>query len=150
VTLRAVLDPNVLVAAAIAPRGTCRRTVDAWLDGECHVFVSPKLLEELHDVLVRPKFRAWITLDEAVQFVSLVAQSAIAVEDPPVQQPLTADRDDDYLVALAQVARADCLVSGDADLTQLAGAHPPVLTPRDFLDRIMTSTGTEGTTSAQL
>ncbi len=46
---------------------------------------------------------------------------------------LTADPDDDYLVALARAAGADYLVSGDRHLLELTDPEPPVLTPREFL-----------------
>jgi predicted nucleic acid-binding protein len=50
--------------------------------------------------------------------------------------PSTPDPDDDYLVALAQKAGANCLVSGDGDLTGLADSQPPVFTPRAFFDSL--------------
>jgi predicted nucleic acid-binding protein len=46
---------------------------------------------------------------------------------------MTADPGDDYLVALAQKADAQCIVSGDAHVVQLGDLNPPVLRPRDFL-----------------
>lgn len=46
---------------------------------------------------------------------------------------LSPDPDDDYLIALARVAGADYLVSGDRHLLDLADPDPPVLTPRQFL-----------------
>jgi len=45
---------------------------------------------------------------------------------------LTPDPGDDYLVSLAQATGADYLVSGDAHLTGLDDARPPVLTARQF------------------
>jgi len=53
--------------------------------------------------------------------------------DPEAQPGATPDPDDDYLVALAQAADADCIVSGDMHLTQLSDSRPTVLTPREFL-----------------
>jgi predicted nucleic acid-binding protein len=48
---------------------------------------------------------------------------------------------DDYLVALAVVAQADALISGDRDLTDLQDPPVPVLTPRTFLVRLDESKG---------
>jgi hypothetical protein len=46
----------------------------------------------------------------------------------------TADPDDDYLVALAQVVKGvTALVSGDPHLTELVDLQPPVMTPVTFL-----------------
>lgn len=63
------------------------------------------------------------------------------VVDPPVQPGLSPDPDDDYLVSLARAAAADYLVSGDSDLIGLVDAKPPVLTPRQFLDRLIETSG---------
>jgi hypothetical protein len=58
------------------------------------------------------------------------------LDDPPAGTSISSDPDDDYLVALARAGGADCLVSGDADLTVLIDAKPPVVTPREFLERV--------------
>jgi predicted nucleic acid-binding protein len=74
--------------------------------------------------------RAQRFLDDLRGFADLVADAA---------QPwarATRDPKDDYLVALAQATHVDFLVSGDHDLTALAAALPPVLTPAAFLRRL--------------
>jgi predicted nucleic acid-binding protein len=57
------------------------------------------------------------------------------VENPVIAEAVTRDPGDDYLVALAQAANVDHLVSGDKDLTSLAATvSPPVLSTAAFLD----------------
>ena len=103
--------------------------------------VSPHLLEELEDVVRRDKFRDVATLDEADAFVAAVGRRALLVPDAPQPWPaVTRDPDDDYLVALAQAAGVDALISGDAHLTELADLVPPVMRPADFLARVETET----------
>jgi hypothetical protein len=58
---------------------------------------------------------------------------ATLVEEPQAKQHPVRDPDDAYLLTLAQSAKADCLVSGDGDLTSLEDLDPPVLTPAEFL-----------------
>ena len=53
-----------------------------------------------------------------------------------VEPGVTPDPDDDYLVALARQAGADCVVSGDPHLKQAALTDMEVLTPAEFLDRL--------------
>jgi putative PIN family toxin of toxin-antitoxin system len=132
--VRAVLDPNVLVSAAISPAGPPRRIIGAWVDERFELVASTALLEELADVLARPKFRRFISTELAAEFVNGLAQDADMVDDPPDPAAVSADPDDDYLIALARAANADCLVSGDRHLLDLADPDPPVLTPRQFLD----------------
>ncbi|MGO9752226.1 MAG: putative toxin-antitoxin system toxin component, PIN family [Solirubrobacteraceae bacterium] len=132
--MRAVLDPNVLVSAAISPAGPPRQILTAWLDGRFELIASPALLDELADVLARPKFRRFITNTVATEFIDGLTSDAVIVADPPQLPSVSWDPDDDYLVALARAAGADYLVSGDGDLLDLTDPDPPVLTPRQFLD----------------
>lgn len=131
-----VLDPGVLVAAAITPGGVCRQLLDSWLNGEYVLIVSPALLDELEDVLLRSRFRRYLSEEDARRFVHLLAATAKMVADPPPQRGLTPDEDDDYLVALARFVNADALVSGDPHLTTLPDPVPRVLSPRVSLERL--------------
>ena len=106
------------------------------MDGGFDLIVSPRLLEELREVLLREKFRRYITADDAATFVELLRLVGTEVPDPDLVPGLTPDPKDDYLVALARSSGAACIVSGDAHLTELVNPHPPVLTPRQFLDRL--------------
>ena len=136
--MRAVLDPNVLVSAAISPAGPPRQILTAWTNERFELIVSPSVLDELADVLARPKFRRFITTATAVAFIDGLAADAIIVTDPPDPPSVSPDPDDNYLIALARATRADYLVSGDRHLLDLTDPHPPVLTPRQFLDQLDT------------
>lgn len=133
---RVVLDPGVLVAAAIAPSGVCARLLDAALDGRIGLIVCPALTQELRDVLHRPKFRRYLSPGEVDRFVALVERVAEHHPDPTVETAISADPDDEYLVALARAAEEDSLVSGDPHLLDLGDPGPPVLRPPDLLARI--------------
>jgi putative PIN family toxin of toxin-antitoxin system len=132
--VRAVLDPNVLVSAAISPTGPPRQIISAWVEGRFELVASPQLLSETRDVLARPKFRRWISEAVAAEIIDGIAQDATILDDPPIPERFSSDPDDDYLIALARAAQADWLVSGDRDLLELADPDPPVLTPREFLE----------------
>lgn len=135
--LRAVVDTNVLIAAAITPRGLCGRLLDAAIAERWWPVVSPMLLAELDGVLGREKFRRWLTLEEAARFVAGIRVLSDVVDDPPASAVTsTADPDDEFLVALARVAGVDALVSGDPHLTALVDLHPPVLTPAAFWEQL--------------
>lgn len=132
---RAVADTNVLVAAAITPRGLCGRLLEAAIDGRWQLVASPMLLTELETVLERDKFRRWLSEHEAARFVTDIRALCGVVPDPPsATSAQTSDPKDEYLLALAKVARVVALISGDPDLTELADLEPPVLRPATFLD----------------
>ncbi len=76
----------------------------------------------------------------AKAYVAALAGDAILIEDPrdpPPASPDSPDSGDDYLIALARVAGADAIVSGDRHLTRLNDMVPPVLTPRQFVQQLI-------------
>ena len=134
--LRAVVDTNVLVAAAIKPTGTCRQLLDAAVEQRWLPVISPQLLDELEVVLRRPKFASKLTEETIRDFIASLASVSEVTADPPSPAPHTPDPDDDYLVALSLAADVDALVSGDQHLKGLTGFDILVQAPRDFLNRI--------------
>lgn len=131
--MRFILDPNVLVSAVVAG-GVSRRLLDAWrLERRYEVIVCPLLIEELDEVLRRPRFHAVITGDELQVLLALLRREATLVDDPADVPAVTPDPDDDYLVALARREQVDALVSGDGDLNQMHDIQPPVLSPAQAL-----------------
>lgn len=133
--MRAVLDPNVLVAAVLSPSGTPAKLLQAWNEGAFELVVSPHLLEELERVVAYPKLRRRISAEDAGAFVASLREGARVAEDPAAEHALrSTDPEDDYLLALANEVRAP-LVSGDAHLLALA-PELPVLAPAAFLARL--------------
>jgi uncharacterized protein len=131
--IRAVLDVNVLVSAFISQRGAAPdRIMRAWREGAFELVVSPKLIAELVDVLGRPKFKDQAGDGRAQAFVAALAGDALRIEGPPDPPSLLADPDDDYLPALAKVAKADAIVSGDNHLREMDSPTVSALTPREF------------------
>lgn len=130
--MRAVLDPNILIAALLSPRGAPAQILSRWLAGEFELVVSKTLLTELERALAYPKLRTRIAPGQAAEFASLLAQGAILAPDPPNAASRSTDPGDDYLLALAESERA-LLVSGDQHLLELAD-DLPIQTARAFLD----------------
>ena len=94
------------------------------------------MLAELEEVLTRPKFHAVVAEGDAGAYADASAAEAVLVADPENVERVTADPDDDYLVALAAAAGADALGSGDVHLAELVDAPVSVLTPGQFLERL--------------
>jgi putative PIN family toxin of toxin-antitoxin system len=133
---RVVLDPGVLVSAVLSRSGPPAKILDRWRDAEFDLVVSPKLLDELEGVLLRPKFSGIVAESDARAHVDALAGEGVLVLDAEHVQPLTRDPEDDDIVALAVSAEADAIVSGDADLVELEDPPVPVLTPRQFVERL--------------
>lgn len=136
--LRVVIDPGVLIAPLISPKGAPRALLQAWIEGAFELIVSSKLLSELERVLKREKFRSYVGLREVNQYLGLLRRFATIAPDVQFTQKFSPDPDDDYLIALAASQSADCLISGDTHLTDLTQTPIPVFTPRAFLQELET------------
>ncbi len=133
--MRAVLDPNVIISAALSPRGAPGRLFRHWLEGAYDVVVSPLLLKGLRRALGYPKLADRIPPQDAEGLVALLARAAALTQDPDQPPPVSApDPDDDYLIALAAQSQS-ILISGDKDLLELVG-RIPVYSPTEALDLI--------------
>lgn len=131
---RAALDPNVLIAAVIAPTGPPADCLRAHADGRFELVVSEALLAELTRVLAREKFRRYLSLAQAERLVAALRRDAILCLDPGEAPPIRSqDPKDDYLLSLAHGETAQVLVTGDAHLLGLRSPPLRILTPRDFL-----------------
>jgi hypothetical protein len=75
---------------------------------------SPDLISELDEVLHRRKFARLISTTDADRAVTEFRRTAEMHYPEEAPRPISRDRDDDYLVALALYARADMLVAGHA------------------------------------
>lgn len=133
--MRVVVDTNVLVSALILPHSRVGPVLLRLRAGEYTLLYAQSLLEELVDVLNRPRIRHKYGLTDAdIQtVVGLVLLRGQAVTP---QRRFTACRDpnDDKFLEVAVAGEAHVIVSGDQDLLAL---HPfqgiPILTPADFL-----------------
>lgn len=129
----------MLISAAITPSGgAAARLTDLILAGglDVEMIACPALIDEVRDVLGRPKFARYVDARLVETFVTALREAAVLVGDPVVDEPLTRDPKDDYLVALARSAQTHAIVSGDRDLLDLHQPSPPIITARAFLDRL--------------
>jgi putative PIN family toxin of toxin-antitoxin system len=116
--LRFVLDTNVIVSALLLMDSPSREALDRAFDGG-KVLLSTPVLAEIHDVLSRPKFRKYISEDNARQFLASFVRKTEWVE---IAEAIQACRDpsDDKFLELAVSGHATHIVSGDKDLISLS------------------------------
>ena len=136
--MRAVLDPNVIISALLAPAGAPAQVFRLWLLGVFELIVSPLLLEELERALGYSKLRKRITEEETRRTVGLLKDRATPGTDPKDSAPLKSkDPGDNYLIALARKENA-VLVSGDGHLLEMR-EKIPIYSPRGFLELLQSS-----------
>lgn len=134
--MRALLDANVLIAGLLSQTGSPARLLGKWLEGDFELVISERLLDELEKTLARPRLRRLLDQDEISAFLELLRGGISEWVEDPEASPSVRSRDpkDDYLIAAAGFAHAT-LVTGDADLLELAGSIP-VMSPRAFLESL--------------
>ncbi len=139
--VRAVLDTNVLLSALVFPTGRVSWLRGAWRSGRVRPLASRDTTAELVRVLTYPRFRLNETerqdlLDDYLPFCE-----AVVVPDPPPAIPACRDPLDRPFLLLALVARADALVTGDADILSLRRDFTvPIVSPADFKRRLTEAT----------
>lgn len=120
---RVVFDCMVFLQALARPSGPAARLFMEQVErGRITRFVSDAIVQEVHDVLDRPRIRAKnpTLTDEAIEeFLSRVVQSAVRVDPVPAAYTLTRDPDDEPYVNLAIAVEAAYLVARDNDLLDL-------------------------------
>jgi uncharacterized protein len=121
--LRLVIDTNVLISAALSPRGAPAQLVQAVLAEHCMVF-SQATFAELETRLWKPKFDRYVSLEARKALLRDFSAAAVWANIPQGLAVTTFSRDpqDDMFIHTALAANADCLVSGDQDLLILADA----------------------------
>jgi len=136
--VRAVLDTGVLVSALIRRQGTTGDVLRALRDGRFIAVYSTDILVEIIDVLGRPALRAkyHIEPDDISVVINLIRLRGDLVV-PARKVAACRDPKDDKFLEAALAGGADCIVSGDADLLDLAPFEDiPILRPAEFLARL--------------
>jgi putative PIN family toxin of toxin-antitoxin system len=113
----------VRVSAVINPYGTPVRVAEVVADDAITAVVTQHLLDELAGVLIRSKFRRWISVADAIAFVESLGGHADLRDEPGPPTTGVRDPNDDYLIALADAADA-VIVTGDNDILT-AEFEPP-------------------------
>jgi uncharacterized protein len=110
--VRIVLDTTNLVSSLIQSLGPSAAIVDAWRQGQLTLISSAEQLNELREVLSRPRIQRRVTPEQAARLVENIPAAAEIVE-PAKAVRLSADPKDDYIIGMAITGRADRIVTGD-------------------------------------
>ncbi len=129
---RIVVDTNALVSRLLLPDLIPAQAVSKAVD-IAQLLVSESTLAELADVLARPKFDRYVTIEDRQQFLRLLGRVAELV---PVgyRVQICRDPDDDKFLELAINGEADLIMTGDEDLLALDPFRgTPIVTPAAYL-----------------
>jgi len=126
-----VLDTNVLISAILFG-GKPRVVLEKVRKGAVHCFLSPAILDELRDVLMRPKFG--FSEDAVFQVIEELHLICDIVFPNTTLSVVHEDPDDNRILECAMEAQADIIVSGDPHLLSLKKfRNIRILSPADYL-----------------
>jgi len=143
--VRVVLDSNVVMAGFLPP-GICTQFFELANTGLVQPFTSQELLEEINEVLHRPKHAHHVarTGFTAKQLVTEFRRFATRIPSQKFTRQICRDADDaddDTVLACALAAKAQLIVTGDKDLLVL---HPwsgiNILNPAEAMQRVVNGT----------
>jgi putative PIN family toxin of toxin-antitoxin system len=127
-----VFDTNTLVSALLFAYSKPGRAFRHALEYG-RVLLSSSTIEELAEVLQRPKFERYVTAAEREEFLAALVEQALFVE-PTEKIRECRDANDNKFLELAVSGNASDIISGDDDLLVL---HPfrniAIMTPAEFL-----------------
>ncbi|HBW29049.1 putative toxin-antitoxin system toxin component, PIN family [Nostoc sp. PCC 7120 = FACHB-418] len=131
---RFVFDVNVIISAVLLPgskpESALRKAQDL---GE--LLVSESIWLELEQVLARPKFNRYITLEERNEFLVDLSETVQFIKVTEQINECRDPKDNKYL-ELAVSGKAECIVTGDDDLLVLNPWRDiEILTVQEFLEK---------------
>jgi putative PIN family toxin of toxin-antitoxin system len=111
--IRTVMDTNLLVAALKNKKGYPARLLEAWMNDEFELIVSPHVLSEYERVLLSPlvqKNSSW-NLSEVGELVEALKDATIGVPGALALQVIAQDPTDDKFFIAAVEGQADYIVT---------------------------------------
>lgn len=137
--MKLVIDTNLWVSALLSKK-TRDQLFKIIRNEEYEILTHPQLLNELEEVLKRPKIQKYVRQELVTDLLSLLQFRLNFVEFHSVLK-VCRDEEDNYLLALALDNQADFLLTGDKDLLVL---HPfreiSIVSLTDFVENHFSST----------
>jgi uncharacterized protein len=129
-----VLDASTLVSAALKADSIPERALLRAVSEPNRLLLSREIEAEYLEVLFRPKFDKYVSLERRQRILDIVVVAAERIESPPMVRECRDPKDDKYL-ALAAAGQADVIVS--SDVHDLLSMHPwrgvSILSPAHFV-----------------
>jgi putative PIN family toxin of toxin-antitoxin system len=138
--VKVVLDTNVFVSAAIQNGASHQIIQELFLNSSIELIICDAILDELRGVLIsRPRLRKWIAVNDAESYLEMLQMRFDLVQNPHHIIPISRDRNDDFILALARREQANYIVSGDKDLLVLQHLEISIVSPTAFIEILKSS-----------
>ena len=108
-----VLDASTFVSAALKADSLPERALLRAVDPPNRFILSQEVEDEYREVVFRPKFDRFVSVERRQQILDIVVVAAERIEPTEIVRECRDPKDDKYL-RLAAAGRADVIVSSDA------------------------------------
>jgi uncharacterized protein len=129
-----VFDASTFVSAVLKANSRPEQALLHAIGVPNRLLLSQAVEDEYREVIFRPKFDRFVTIERRQRILDIVVVVAERVEPTEIIQACRDPKDDKYL-ALAAAGGADVIVS--SDVRHLLSMHPwrgiSILSPADFL-----------------
>jgi putative PIN family toxin of toxin-antitoxin system len=129
-SVRIVLDTNVLVSGLLSPQGAPAQVLGLLLEGEIGLCVDARIVYEYREVLSRPEWK--FSPDDALIVLDVLLADALAVTPSPMSLPLP-DQNDVMFVETAIAAGVDAIVTGNKKHFPQKAIKIPILSPAELI-----------------
>jgi putative PIN family toxin of toxin-antitoxin system len=131
-TIRIVLDTNILISAVLTPQGAPAQVfLMALLHPDFQLCVSGAIYAEYEEVIRRPHLHR--TESEIQSILFSIRERSIWIK-PVERVRACSDPDDDIFLECAQAANAQYIITGNTRHFPNSWAGAQVVTAREFLD----------------
>lgn len=143
--IKVLIDTNVWVSAFLNPAGYPAKIVTAWLEDKIEIVISIPLLQEISDVLQRPRIqnKYKYSNEEIQKYLELIFRKAKKIE-PSGHINICRDAKDNMILETALSGQVKYLVTRDDDikrdlnLVQTMGKHGiEIITVSRFLEMLV-------------
>jgi putative PIN family toxin of toxin-antitoxin system len=134
--MKAVIDTNVLVAAALNPAGTPARVVELARTQKFTAVLSPAVMAEYTEVLYRSRFS--FPTDVVASLLSDLETLGLWLPNETMELAGLPDPSDAPFIALARAAQCPIITGNLRHFPPECGVE--VLTPGQALERVVTGT----------
>ena len=138
--MKLVLDTNIFISAFYWG-GNSQKIIDRIIEGIDELFVSEQIINEVSEVMTRPKFK---TEKVAINgYTKTIEKSGKKILIEGKIKGICRDKDDDDKLECAIMCNADFIITGDDDLLVIRKyENISIITPKEYLDIIGSKNGT--------
>jgi len=130
---KVVIDTNVIVSSLIQKSFPYKIMYELFIEDKIKLCVSKALMLEYYDVLRRPKFAIYYDFVERAESLLAEIESKSTIYVPNVLLNLVSDKDDNKILELADVCKADYIITGNSnDFTLPIYKNTRIMNPKDY------------------